>query len=168
MNYKYSSILLILATLLSCVNKNIIVQNYEPEKIIHARQTKPTDSLNNYAFYLNEGDSIPIKINLDTEILDISHEKIILTLKRKIYFRLKIPESLNIDDIPKMNEEEIAKLSKEIKVYFSPDAIKWAPYNDIKAVHQLFGIKHGSFSFGMGGTKDEGLTMFLNVKTTHM
>jgi len=50
-------------------------------------------------------------------------------------------------------------------IYLSSDAKRWAPYTDIKVVEQVFGIRGGSVSFGMGVTKVEGIKIFLNLKT---
>jgi len=51
-------------------------------------------------------------------------------------------------------------------IYLSPDAKSWVPYTDIKAVKKVFGMQGGSVSFGMGITKEDGLRIFLNARTT--
>jgi hypothetical protein len=53
-------------------------------------------------------------------------------------------------------------------IYLSSDAKSWAPYTDIKAAKKVFGIQGGSVSFGMGMTKEDGIRIFLNAKTTKM
>jgi hypothetical protein len=168
MNYKFFSVLFILAAFFGCTKKNIIVQNYESEQIVHCSKIRTIDNITNYVIYLNEGDSIPLKITLDSEFIGISDEEVNLILKRKVYFRLRMPENYNAEEISSMNEEERRKTLKKIRIYLSPDAVKWAPYNDIKAVEQLFGIKGGFFSVGMGITKEEGVQIFLSAGTTNM
>ena len=67
-----------------------------------------------------------------------------------------------------MSEADKQKFIKEFMIYLSSDAKRWAPYTDIKAVEQVFGIKGGSFSFGMGISKEDGIRMSLNAKTNRM
>ena len=104
-------------------------------------------------------------MTLDSEILDIANEEINLILKQKVYFRLSILEGINTENNAAMSEDEKQKIIKNIKIYISPDTKKWALYTDIKAVEQVFGIKGGSMSFGMGITKEDGIRIFLNAKT---
>ena len=104
-------------------------------------------------------------MSLDSEILDIANEQTNLILKQKVFFRLKIPEGIVSEKISTMSEEDKQKLSKHSMLYLSPDAKRWAPYTDFKAIEQLFGVKGGSFSIGMGITKEDGIRMFLNAKT---
>ena len=168
MNCKFLAILVILVASFSCAKPSIIFQDFKTEQIIHYSQMKNIENISNYVVYLDKGDLIPLKIALDSEILGIADEEINLILKQKIYFRLKMPEGLNADDISSMSEEEKKKHLKEILVYLSPDAIRWAPYTDIKAVAQVFGIKGGSVSFGTGVTKEEGIKIFVRAKTNRM
>ena len=129
---------------------------------------KNIENMSNYIVYLNKGDKIPLKMTLDSQILDIPNEEINLILKQKVYFRLRIPDGLNAENKAAMSEEDKQKFFKNFMIYLSSDAKRWAPYNDIKAVEQLFGIKGGSISFGMGITKEDGIKIFLNAKTTRM
>ena len=92
MNYKFFVILIFLSINYSCAKSNIIIQNFETEQIVHCSQIDTIDNINNYVVYLNKGDMIPIKMTLDSEILDIANEEIHLVLKQKVYFRLKLPD----------------------------------------------------------------------------
>lgn len=103
-------------------------------------------------------------VNLDSELLDIVNEEINLVLKQKVYFRLRLPEGITAEKQSAMSEED----KQKIMIYLSSDAKRWAPYIDIKAVEQVFGIKGGSVSFGMGITKEDGIRIFLNAKTNRM
>ena len=58
---------------------------------------KDIENISSYVFYLNKGDKIPLKMTLNSELLDIANEEINLILKQKVYFRLRIPEGINIE-----------------------------------------------------------------------
>lgn len=165
MNYRFYVILIFISIILSCAKSNVIIQNFETEQIVHCSEINTIEDIINYVVYLNKGDIIPINMTLDSKILDIANDEIHLVLKQKVYFRLKLPEGLDSDNISSMSEEEKVKHLKQSMIYLSSDAIRWAPYSDIKAVEQVFGIKGGSFSFGMGITKEDGIKIFINVKT---
>jgi len=79
---------------------------------------------------------------------------------------LRIPEDINAENNTKISEENKQEFFKNFMIYLSSDAKSWVPYTDIKAVKKVFGIQGGSVSFGMGITKEDGLRIFLNAKTT--
>ena len=165
MNYRLFIILMMMTIIAGCAKPKIIVQDHDPRQIIHCSQIQNVEKISNYVFYLSEGDIIPLKMTLDSELLDIAHEEIHLVLKQKVYFRIKIPEGLTAENISAMSKENKQELYKNTMIYLSSDAKRWAAYTDIKAVEKLFRIKGGSFSFGMGITKEEGLEIFLNAAT---
>ncbi len=168
MNYRFFNILMMMAITVGCTEPSIIFQDFKTEQIIHYSQMKNIENISNYAVYLNKGDKIPFKLILDSELLDIANEEFNLILKQKVYFRLRIPEGINAEHKSAMSEEDKQKLLKNFMIYLSSDAKRWAPYTDIKAVEQVFGLKGGSFSFGMGVTKEDGLRIFLNAKINRM
>ena len=77
-----------------------------------------------------------------------------------------MPEGIYSESIKKMSDINKQKFFKNFMIYLSPDVKRWALYTDIKAVKNLFGMQGGSVSVGMGITKQDGLRIFLNVKTT--
>jgi len=168
MNNRFFNILMMMTIIVGCAKPSIIFQDFKTEQIIHYRQMENIENVSNYVFYLDKGDKILLKMTLDSEILDIANEEINLILKQKVYFRLRIPEGINAAKISAMSEEDKQKLFKNFLIYLSADAKRWAPYTDIKAVEQVFGIKGGSFSIGMGITKEDGIRVFLNVKTNRI
>lgn len=168
MNLRLFNFLLMMAMIVGCAKLSIVVQEFKTEQIIHYSQMKNVDNLSDYVVYLNRGDKIPVKMTLDSQILDLSNEEIKLVLKKKVYFRLSMLEGINAEKKMAMSEAEKQKFLKKIMIYLSLDAIKWAPYTDIKAVEQLFGIKGGSVSFGMGITKEDGIRIFLNANTNRL
>lgn len=127
---------------------------------------KNFENISDYIIYLNKGDRIPLRITLDSEFIDIDNEEINFILKQKIYFRLRIPEDIDAENNTKISEENKQEFFKNFMIYLSSDAKSWVPYTDINAVKKVFGIQVGSVSFGVGITKEDGLRIFLNAKTT--
>ena len=168
MNQKVFTILTLLIIIVGCTKQSIILHDFRTEQIIHCSQIENIENISNYAIYLNKGDKIPLKMTLDSEVLDIANEEINLILKQKVYLRLRIPEDINAENKSTMSEEDKQKFFKNFMIYLSSDAKSWAPYTDIKAVKKVFGIQGGSVSFGMGITKEDGIRIFLNAKTTKM
>jgi hypothetical protein len=159
---------MIMAIIVGCAKPGIIFQDFKTEQIIHYSQMKNIENISNYVVYLNKGYKIPLEMTLDSDVFDIANEEINLILKQKVYFRLRIPEGINAEKKSAMSEADKQKFIKEFLIYLSSDAKRWAPYTDIKAVEQVFGIKGGSVSFGMGITKEDGIRIFLNAKTNRM
>lgn len=165
-SYPLLSTLTMMSVIAGCAGPRIFVQDFSAEQIIHYSQMKNIENVSDYVVYLNEGDRIPLKMTLDSELLDIASEDIHLVLKQKVYFRLRMPEGIDAENESAMTEEERQKFFGDFMIYLSPDAKTWAPYTDVKAVEQVFGIEGGSFSFGMGITKEDGIIAFLNARTT--
>ena len=168
MIYRSTNILIVMAIMVSCAKSNIIVQSFKTEQIVHYSQITNNKNIFDYVVYLDKGDKIPVKMTIDSEILDIANEQTNLILKQKVYFRLRIPEGIDSERISTMSEEDKQKLLKKSMLYISSDAKRWAPYTDFKAIEQLFGIKSGSFSIGMGMTKEDGVRMLLYAKTNRI
>jgi hypothetical protein len=165
MKYRFYAILIVFYIVIGCANQKIIHQEYKPEQKIHYSQMKNIENISDYAIYLDKGDKIPVKMTLDSELVDIADWKCDLILKQKVYFRLKMPEGIqDINTLP-MSENEKQIFLRNILIYLSPDAEKWIPYKDISAAAKAFGIKGGSISFGMGITEQDAINIFLNVKT---
>ena len=163
---KFFTILMLLIIIAGCTKQSIILQGFKTEQIIHCSQMENIEKISNYVIYLNKGDKIPLKITLDSEVIDIENEEIDVILKQKVYFRLKLPEGINAENKSIISEEKKQRFFKSFMIYLSSDAKSWVPYTDIKAVKKVFGIQGGSVSFGMGITKEDGLRIFLNAKTT--
>ena len=159
------SIFLITITLIAgCTKPEIMLQDYEPEHIIHYSQIQNVENLSGCIVYLNAGDAIPVSMKLDSELLDIKHGEIYLILKKKLFFRAIIPEGFDTEDLSVMSEQERQRFYKSFKIYLSSDSKKWALYTDIKAIEQIFGLKGGTFSFGMGVTREKGVEIFLRAR----
>lgn len=164
MKSSFSLFFITIALIAGCTKPGIVLQDYEAEQMIHYSQMQNVENLSGCIVYLNAGDAIPVKMKLDSELFDIKHEDIYLILKKKMFFRAIIPEGFDTEDLSIVSEQERQKFYKSFKIYLSSDSKRWALYTDIKAVEQIFGIKGGTFSFGMGVTKEEGLKIFLRAR----
>ncbi len=156
---------IMMTAIVGCSTRTVLLQDFKDDQIIHHSQMKQQEDLSNYVMYLDKGDLLPVRISLESGLFDAVDEQINLVCQQRVYFRLRIPPGMSEKQIAVMNEKEKQELIKAIMVYLSPDAKRWAPYTDIKTLEQLFGVKGGSFSLGMGITKENGLSVLLNVKT---
>jgi hypothetical protein len=96
--------------------------------------------------------------------------------KEKIYFMVKMPNNLSMDELKKLNTADAHSLSemdadqrkaffKDYMLYVSKDAAHWAPLNDGKALKKVLGFRSGIISFGMMASTTKGLGACLNLKT---
>jgi hypothetical protein len=168
MKCRFSIVLVMVSIIIGCANQRMIYQEYSPEKQIHYSQMVKVENLSNYAIYLEEGDKIPVKMTLDSDLVDVADWKCDLILKQQVYFKMKLPEDISAINKLSMSENEKQMLIKNITIYLSSDAKRWAPYTDISAVEKAFGIRGGSISFGMGITKHDGINIVLNAETNKM
>jgi len=167
-NFKFIIFFTIITAIAGCSTKTALLPDFKDEQIIHYSQMKDKDDLSNYVMYLDKGDVLPVRISLDSGLFDTADEQVNLVCKQRVYFRFSIPAGMNAKKTTVMNEKEKQKLIKAFMIYLSPDAKRWALYTDIKSLEQLFGVKGGSFSFGMGITKENGLKVMLNMKTNRL
>jgi hypothetical protein len=66
------AILAMVSIIIGCANQRIIYQEYKPEQKIHYSQMKNIENISDYAIYLDKGDKIPVKMTLDSELVDIA------------------------------------------------------------------------------------------------
>lgn len=168
MNQRFITILMLMIIAAGCTKQSILLQDFRAEPRIHCSQIENIENISDYVIYLNKGNKIPLKMTLDSDVFEIDNEEISVILKQRVYFRLRIPEGVNAESTKKISDENKQKFFKNFIIYISLDAKSWAPYHDIKAVKKVFGIQGGSVSFGMGITKEDGLSILLNAKTTKM
>ncbi|MFW9845746.1 MAG: hypothetical protein ACFFD6_03275, partial [Candidatus Thorarchaeota archaeon] len=70
----------------------------EPGNLLHFSELKGWDetrSLNNYVAYVDKGDIIPLAISMDTDFMEFKQNQIELVAKKKLYFRVKMPDNLS-------------------------------------------------------------------------
>jgi hypothetical protein len=137
-----------------------IVKEYDANQTIHySHMSDIKDSeIGNYSIYFEEGDKIPVLVNIKSGIASADNEKIYLTLDKRLYFRIFIPAGFNdMDDAHKKDA------AKDIMVYTSLDNIHWAPSNDIQAIKKTLGMKKGNITIGAGITKDSGVNIGVDI-----
>lgn len=71
MKYRFFAILAMVSIIIGCANQRIIYQEYKPEQKIHYSQMKNIENISDYAFYLDKGDKIPVKMTLDLSLIHI-------------------------------------------------------------------------------------------------
>jgi hypothetical protein len=136
-----------------------VVKNYDADKILHySKISEITGDIDNYAFYIDKGDKIPVLLNVETGFAKAT-DKVELISSSKLYFRMNIPAG-----IEKMDEKDRNKALKDIKFYISKDAVNWVPYTNLRAVKKMLGIEKGSVSYGASITKEEGLKLNIDIK----
>jgi hypothetical protein len=136
-----------------------VVKNYDADKIIHfSKISGITGDITNYAFYIDKGDKIPVLLNLETGFAWASN-KVELISSTKVYFRMDIPAG-----IENMDEKEMNKAIRDIRIYISNDAVNWVPDTDLSALKKILGIENGYVTYGASITKEEGLKLNVNVK----
>ena len=159
-----------------CGGNGIVVKKFEPANIVHIPDLKKLDNiaeLKNYAGYLEKGESFPLEINIDNDILGVRQKSIDIVMKKRLYFMVKMPENptkeelerLKKLDFDSMSEAELKRFFSRYMLYLGTDAEHWAPLYDGRALKRVLGVKSGKFSFGLGMNNTEGIKSVLTVKT---
>lgn len=173
------AILVFSLLIVGCAHTGIIVREFKPEQIIHYSKLQNLEDdtkLTNYVAYLNEGETFPLELSIDTGIINVADKRINLIVQQKLYFLVKMPENLSKEELAKlenldkealskMSESDKKKLFKGYMIYIGKDARNWVPLSDIKAVKEAFGIKEVRVSFGFGMSKKVGIISHLNIET---
>ena len=158
---KTGILLIIIVLLAGCsVVRPSVVREFDADHTVHYSRLADIkdDKINDYAVYLEKGDRLPVVVNIRSGIADANGEKINLTVKRRLYFRVFIPEKMD-----EMSDAQKQAAVKKIKVYTSLDNMHWASANDLRAIKETLGINGGSITFGAGITKEAGISMEVNI-----
>ena len=171
--------LIMVSSMAGCSGHKILVRPFAPENIFHVSELKDwkdVANLNNCVFYLNKGDSVPLRLSMDTDFMEFKQDRIDLVAKEKLYFMIKIPENLSADELAhlkKLNARSFSKMSarqraaflKDYMLFVSKDAQHWAPLYGSKAYRQILGFKKGLLSFGIMASATDGLGASLDIRT---
>ena len=166
-------------TLNACSGHKVVTKPAEPGNILHFSELKGWDetrSLNNYVAYVDKGDIIPLAISMETDFMEFKQNQIELVAKKKLYFRIKMPDNLSKEELAKLNKTTAQGVSewssdqkkaffKNYMLYVSTDAIHWAPLYGKNALKEVLGYKMGMVSFGMKVSTIDGLGAVLNIIT---
>lgn len=87
MKLRYFTILTLIIIIVGCTKQNIILQDFGPEQPIHYSNMKNIEKISDYAIYLDKGDKNPVKMTLDSELVDIADWKCDLVLKQKVGYQ---------------------------------------------------------------------------------
>lgn len=174
-------IILLMVTVLllaGCCSNGMVVKQYDDAHILPARNLntlKDIDDLNRYVAYFDKGDTLPLDITIDNEIIGINPKKADFTFKQRVYFMIKIPENLSNNELAdlktrwesnaKISDDEQLEFLKHFMFTISLDAKNWAPINDPNALKQVLNIQHGNISFGLGMDENKGINSKLSIKT---
>ncbi|MFH2044196.1 MAG: hypothetical protein ABIK92_03500 [Pseudomonadota bacterium] len=162
-----------------CASNRVQTKPYSPEKTMHYSQLKSYDetrNLNGYVFYVNEGETIPLKLSMEADFMDFKQDQIDIVAKQKLYFMIEMPENLSADELSKLNKlnaRSFSKMSnaqradflKDYMLYVSKDAIHWAPLFGSRAYRNVLGFKAGLLSFAILANTADGLGASLDIRT---
>jgi hypothetical protein len=173
---KKGLLLLLLMMMSACVGNNIIVKKYEPALVIHysdLQKLENVSDLKKYAGYIDKGETLPLELKIENDMVGIKQKIIDIEIKRRIYFMMKLPENPTKEELEKlakldfasMSEAEMKNFFKRYMLYLSIDAEHWAPLYDGRALKHVLGIKKGTFSLGIGADKDKGIKSIFTLKT---
>jgi hypothetical protein len=173
---KKGLLLLLMVLISGCGGNGIVVRKYEPSLVRHYRDLRKLDNLSDlktYAGYLDKGDTFPLELKIDNDIVGLKQKSIDIEIKQRLYFMVKVPEDPTKEELERLAKLDFESMSsseqenffRRYMLYLSMDAEHWAPLYDGRALKKVLGIKKGSFSFGVGMDKDKGVKSVLTVKT---
>jgi hypothetical protein len=149
-----------------CAAKATFVKSVDPSDMIHVSQVSEAQIASGkkgtVVFYLNKGDTVPLMLTVQTNLVEPVSEKIDLVLLKKVYFMIITPEM----PAGKIDEPQKMKLIRKMKIYASSDAENWALVQNHNALKKIFGWDKGYLSFGFGITKEQGVHATLGLGTT--
>ena len=172
------ALLISLIALAGCARPQVLHETYPPEQILHLNQfrdLKDADAIIRHVAYLDEGEIIPLKIKIESDLIGVYQDQIDLILKKKTYFKVILPPDMPRRDLEKilaLDQERLANLSqnekaalfKGIMLYISPDASRWAPLDSKKAIEEVFGEGGGEMSLGLAISETEGIWALFVLK----
>jgi hypothetical protein len=162
-----------------CAGSGMLTKPVASGNIMHFSEIKKWDktkSLNNQVVYVNQGETVPLSMSIDSDFMAVKQDHIDIVAKEKIYFMIKMPNDLSGDELKRLNtldaqslsemdQSQLNALLKHYMIYVSRDAVHWAPMNDGKAIKSVLGFKSGRVSFGMMASTTKGLGACFNLKT---
>ena len=162
-----------------CAASGVMTKSVEPNHIMHFTEVKtwPEDkNMNNQVFYVNPGETLPLSLSIDSDFMALKQDHIDVIAREKLYFLVKMPADLSIDELKRLNTMDAKKLNemddaqrkaflKDYMIYLSMDGQHWAPLNSGKAIKKVLGFRSGRLSFGMMFSTSKGLGASLDMKT---
>lgn len=166
----------LLVFIAGCSGNAVVVKKFEPDHVLHCNELRKLENVTDlkmYAGYLDKGETFPMTLTIDDDIIDVQQKSIDIALKQKLYFMVKMPEDPTLEELRiiehfdwnSLSEAEQKEFMKRYMLYVSRDALHWAPIYDGKALKQVMGIKSGRFSFGMGMSTEDGMKSVMTITT---
>lgn len=165
--------------LAGCAAPGVLTKPSDPGRILHFTEVKKWDemkSMNNQVFYVNQGETLPLSLSIDSDFMAVKQDHIDIVAKEKLYFMVKMPNDLPMEELKKLNTLDAQSLAemddgqrkaflKNYMIFISKDALNWAPLNNGKAIKKVMGFRSGRVSFGMMASTSKGLGASLDLKT---
>lgn len=172
-------ILSVVLAITGCTSQRVLVKPASAEKIIHYSELDgwdETKNLNGYVIYVNEGETIPLKLSMESDFMDFKQDRIDVIAKQKLYFMIKMPEDLTAEELTRLKDlkaDHFSKMScqeksaffKDYMLYVSKDASHWAPLYGSRAYRKVLGFRQGLIHFGIMAGPTNGLEANLGIET---
>ena len=166
-------------TMAGCASPGVLTKPSDPGSILHFSEVKNWDetrNMNNQVFYVNQGETLPLSLSIDSDFMALKQDHIDIVAKEKLYFMVKMPGDLSIDELKRLNAMDAQRLNdmddaqrkaflKDYMIYLSKDAVRWAPLNSSRALKEVLGFSSGRISFGMMFSTTKGVGASLGLET---
>ena len=176
---RMSVFVLLLLSLSGCAGGRIVTQEfpegdfYSPAEL-HTlpERTHP----NTIVIVLEKGETVPLFLNLESDIAFFVQDHVDLQLKEQLYFRLQGPddmtegdwrllESFEENDFTHIDKETMEKFLEHYTLFVSRDAVHWASITDGEACKKVLGIAGGELSVSLSGGAKSGVRASMTLKT---
>jgi hypothetical protein len=164
-----------IAAMTGCAAPGVMTKSFEPDSFMHFTEVKKWDetkNMNNQVFYVNQGETLPLSLSIDSDFMAVKQDHIDLVAKEKLYFLVKMPRDISIAELKRLNTMDAQKLNemdtaqrKAYMIYVSRNGAQWAPLNNGKALKKVLGFGSGRLGFGMLFSTTKGVGASLNLKT---
>jgi hypothetical protein len=162
-----------------CAAPGVLTKPSDSSSILHFTEVKnwdETKNMNNQVFYVNQGETLPLSLSIDSDFMAVKQDHIDIVAKEKLYFMVKMPGDLSIDELKRLNAMDAQRLNemddaqrkaflKNYMIYLSKDAVRWAPLNSSRALKEVLGFSSGRISFGMMFSTTKGVGASLGLET---
>lgn len=167
------------AAMAGCAAPGVLTKPSDPGGFMHFTEVKKWDemkNMNNQVFYVNQGETLPLSLSVDSDFMAVKQDHIDIVAKEKLYFMVKMPSDLSIDELKRLNTMDARGLNemddaqrkaflKDYMIYLSKDAVHWAPLRNGKALKKVLGFSSGRLGFGMMFSTTKGVGASLALKT---
>jgi hypothetical protein len=169
--------LILIMGLSGCTGTKVVQKQFASEKILHINQIGSIEdslTIDQYVFYLDKGDKVPLKLNLKSNLVRFAEEEVGVILQKKVYFRVEFAAGITqeeLEDILKitadtmseMKTDDFKKLIEKIQLFVSTDGGTWALITDQKGVKEVLGVEGGTIGLGCAISKEEGVGLFFSL-----